>query len=407
MGFITQANALDLRLPYKNEKGWIVSQGNNETTSHNGDLEYAWDFNIPFNEQNGEDCNIDLGEPVLAPAAGTVVYVYDGNGYNGGWGNMVIIDYGNCLYGRLSHLDTVSVVLNQVVFQGEKIGTVGNTGKTDNCAHIHYQTEDINGVSVEPVANDATFVDPDVLAQNSNGIPTKNNTYTSSNTTPLAIFHFDEGSGSTASDSSGNNYDGTTNGNPVWKIDSSECISGNCLEFDGTDDYVDLGSANESAFDFPDTQFTIAGWVKFNGLGTSTFVAKVGYGTINWQWQLLRVQDTFLFDIVSSSGDIVYRRQSDIYNSKWNWFHFVGVFKTSDSEQVDIYINGELNNVTTKNYSYRTYNTGGNGSVNIGGLADYGGHFLEGKLDEIVIYDKALTATEIQDMYNALKKKCP
>lgn len=129
------------RLPYTAGETWWVSQGWGQG-NHTGALYYAWDFNWG----SGND---DLGKPVLAPAAGFVVYVYSSGGYNGGWGNTVIIDYGDGSYGKTAHLQNVYVSVDQYVLRGETIGTCGNTGTTS--AHIHYQTQnsaDINGQSI-------------------------------------------------------------------------------------------------------------------------------------------------------------------------------------------------------------------------------------------------------------------
>ncbi|MHC4168510.1 MAG: hypothetical protein ACYSWQ_16280 [Planctomycetota bacterium] len=63
-------------------------------------------------------------------------------------------------------------------------------------------------------------------------------------------WRFDEGSGTTAFDSSGNGNDGTLNGGPNWVVG----YLGGALEFDGSDDWVDCG--NDPSLDL--TTWTIA-----------------------------------------------------------------------------------------------------------------------------------------------------
>ncbi|MDD3170534.1 MAG: prepilin-type N-terminal cleavage/methylation domain-containing protein [Candidatus Pacebacteria bacterium] len=78
----------------------------------------------------------------------------------------------------------------------------------------------------------------------------------------VSEWRLDDASGTTAQDQWGANtgtWYGAGGGNytsPSWRT-SSECVSGGCLAFDGTDDYVDCGS--DSSLDITDA-ITIAGW---------------------------------------------------------------------------------------------------------------------------------------------------
>jgi len=160
--FLAQAAVANpqLRLPYAAGETWHVDQGNNSTPTHTvaKGMTYAWDFNWGSGDQ-------DKGRPVLAPAAGVVIAYSNNNSNNGGWGNMVRIDYGGGLYGRLVHLDKVFAKTEDIVVQGQTIGTCGTTGNSSS-PHIHYQTENINGQSVA-----SSFVDENVLLQETNGVP--------------------------------------------------------------------------------------------------------------------------------------------------------------------------------------------------------------------------------------------
>ena len=86
--------------------------------------------------------NSDLGYTIYAVASGTVVGKIP-SGRIGGFGNAVIIKTkgappgvkGNYTYHRYLHCNTITVNNGQVVKQGQKIGTVGNTGT--KWAHLH------------------------------------------------------------------------------------------------------------------------------------------------------------------------------------------------------------------------------------------------------------------------------
>ena len=94
------------------------------------------------NDWNGKGGgNTDLGDPVFAVAAGTVIETTD---YEGGWGNVVRIlhpcgDIGiESLY---AHLDTIEVTVGTVVKRGQRIGTIG-TAHGLYPAHLHLELRD-------------------------------------------------------------------------------------------------------------------------------------------------------------------------------------------------------------------------------------------------------------------------
>jgi murein DD-endopeptidase MepM/ murein hydrolase activator NlpD len=74
------------------------------------------------------------GDPIVATADGKVVFV----GYDGGFGNNVIIQHSHGFYTRYAHMQSFRVYKGQKVQQGEVIGYVGNTGLTTG-PHCHYE----------------------------------------------------------------------------------------------------------------------------------------------------------------------------------------------------------------------------------------------------------------------------
>jgi murein DD-endopeptidase MepM/ murein hydrolase activator NlpD len=86
---------------------------------------------------NGVDLGAPSGTPIYAAAAGTVIVSKVG-GYNGGYGNYVVIDHGNGTQTLYSHFSSVSVSLGEAVSKGERLGGVGRTGDaTGN--HLHFE----------------------------------------------------------------------------------------------------------------------------------------------------------------------------------------------------------------------------------------------------------------------------
>jgi LysM repeat protein len=88
--------------------------------------------------KNGVDIDADCGTPVYAADSGIVIDSYDG--WNGGYGNYIIIQHDNysTLYG---HLSERYVNVGDYVEKGSLIGLVGNTGKVEGVTgcHLHFE----------------------------------------------------------------------------------------------------------------------------------------------------------------------------------------------------------------------------------------------------------------------------
>lgn len=86
---------------------------------------------------NGIDIGAAQGTPVLASAGGRVIIAKVG-GYNGGYGNLIIISHQGGIQTVYAHLSSVFVSSGQTVAQGQTIGSVGNTGRSTG-PHLHFE----------------------------------------------------------------------------------------------------------------------------------------------------------------------------------------------------------------------------------------------------------------------------
>ena len=86
---------------------------------------------------NGVDLTEYLGAQVMASADGEVVVARSG-GYNGGYGNYVVIQHSNGTQTLYGHLLSVTVTQGQQVSQGQTIGYLGNSGRSTG-AHLHFE----------------------------------------------------------------------------------------------------------------------------------------------------------------------------------------------------------------------------------------------------------------------------
>lgn len=87
---------------------------------------------------NGVDLAAPVGTPIYASAGGTVIVSIQNGGYNGGYGNYVIISHPNGTQTLYSHNAKNTVAVGDKVDKGDQIGTIGMTGKTTG-PHIHFE----------------------------------------------------------------------------------------------------------------------------------------------------------------------------------------------------------------------------------------------------------------------------
>jgi len=92
----------------------------------------------------GIDFAANIGAPVTATADGTVVVA----GPFGAFGNTVQIDHGHGLTTVFAHMSRVDVRVGDEVRRGDRVGAVGNTGRSTG-PHLHYEVR-LNGIPQDP-----------------------------------------------------------------------------------------------------------------------------------------------------------------------------------------------------------------------------------------------------------------
>lgn len=86
---------------------------------------------------NGVDIGAPTGTPVYASADGVVILARS-YGYNGGYGQYIVVSHGNGTQTLYAHLSRVLVSSGEVVLKGQTIGLVGSSGKSTG-SHIHFE----------------------------------------------------------------------------------------------------------------------------------------------------------------------------------------------------------------------------------------------------------------------------
>lgn len=93
---------------------------------------------------SGIDIAAPIGTPVKAADGGKVIFV----GTSGTYGKLIKIDHGANFVTYYGHLSSYSVKVGDKVYKGQKIGAVGNTGRSTG-PHLHLEIRK-NGKAVNP-----------------------------------------------------------------------------------------------------------------------------------------------------------------------------------------------------------------------------------------------------------------
>ena len=111
-----------------------VESGNDHLSSNYG---YRRDpFSQKFKFHDGHDYSARIGTDVHSTANGRVKK----SKYWGSFGNYIEIDHGNGYITAYGHLSNRSVKAGDKVFRGQKVGEVGNTGRS-TAPHLHYEVQ--------------------------------------------------------------------------------------------------------------------------------------------------------------------------------------------------------------------------------------------------------------------------
>jgi hypothetical protein len=190
-----------------------------------------------------------------------------------------------------------------------------------------------------------------------------------------------------ATDNSGNGHDGTLGGNPQC-VDG---VKGKAFSFDGVDDYINAG--NSPLFNV--NNHTITTWIKSSSGGI--IVGKVNpyvYETISLasNWYIYPTLHTaFATDYEVNH---VIESVKTIADDKW---HFVAM--SYDGASVKFYIDEILDSSYPRTGTVRTNNN----DLAIGrhgGAANGNDAFFNGLIDDLRIYNRALTEAEVMELYN-------
>jgi len=199
----------------------------------------------------------------------------------------------------------------------------------------------------------------------------------------VAWWKFDEGSGVTAVDSSGNNLNGTIAGNPAW-IDGP---AGKALKLDGDGDYVDLG--NDASLNLT-RQITVAAWIKVDKFDCE-WQAIINKGDGSWRLQRNGAKGSIEFACTGAfvPGAQVGSLFGTVGVDDGRWHHIAGTY---DGSMICLYVDGEhdVGSDADGAIEVNDYN------LLIGANAEKPGRNFNGSIDDVRIYSYALSAEEVK-----------
>jgi len=217
----------------------------------------------------------------------------------------------------------------------------------------------------------------------------------------ISYYALNETSGTTATDSAGSNTGTLTNypsdSTGTTPIYNSSCGTtgsgfdlGGCYEFDGVDDYVEI-SADESVFDFEgtDEDFSVSAWIKRADTVSASIISSEDASNDGWRMSLNTYDKLYCsVDLTDSYSN------GDLDDNNW---HFVTCVWNRDGN-IETYIDGIKNTDVESSIVGNSMST--THKITIGKEA-YGSTYpFAGSIDQVQIFDRALSADEVLNLYN-------
>jgi Concanavalin A-like lectin/glucanases superfamily len=203
-----------------------------------------------------------------------------------------------------------------------------------------------------------------------------------------AYWAFDQGSGTTATDSTGNGNTATLQTGATWTAGK---VGANALNLDGT-----TGFASTAAPVIDTSQsYSVAAWVRPTSTsGHKTIVALDGNSVSPFYLQIVNGYYVFALRDVDNAPTSVQTVTTGVAATVNVWTHLVAVHDNA-ANTVSLYVNGVLQSTVAFNSPWKA-----NGATTVG-RAKWNGastDFFSGAIDEVRLYDRVLTAAEITSL---------
>ena len=210
----------------------------------------------------------------------------------------------------------------------------------------------------------------------------------------IGWWKFDEASGTVASDSSGNGNTGTAHG-ATWTQGN---IGGDAaLSFNGTNAYVDCGANTSLA---GGSALTVSAWVKPSAPDGYIAARRTNAAQSSMSWEVYLAGGNPAFTAMMSNGpnpDYLLVSPTKITTNGSTWTHVAAMY-SSASQTMQIYVNGQLAGSVSAAGTIAAASM----ETLIGAYLPNGttpGGFFSGVINDVRIYNRMLTAAEVQALY--------
>jgi hypothetical protein len=204
----------------------------------------------------------------------------------------------------------------------------------------------------------------------------------------LVYFPFDDGTGKVAKDVSGRGNDGQ-----ITDAEWADGKFGKCLSFNGTSAFVEIPYNDD--FNITDG-ITLAAWIKIDHLPLSPpyrgiiNAKKSAYGPYLLQTSTFGGKNIYEFSFyIGAAWDNNISATEEVTD----WVHLVGTY---DAKTSLLYVNGKLD--ATKQFGGNITDNTKEGVV-IGHFYANAGRWFHGLIDEVAIYNRAITADEVKTLF--------
>jgi hypothetical protein len=168
----------------------------------------------------------------------------------------------------------------------------------------------------------------------------------------------------------------------------------NSFSFNGSTNTIDCGNSAALQAISGTSYVTVEAWVNLSGYGSSSYgvIAHKGYP---WAFLMENPSNTMRIRFyLSVSGDVACPDSAT--HALNTWYHFVGTY---DGSNMRFYRNGVFTNSIAG-----TGTLGGSGTNMVVGSYS-GAYFSQGQIPVVKVYNRTLSATEIQQNFNALRNR--
>ena len=168
--------------------------------------------------------------------------------------------------------------------------------------------------------------------------------------------------------------------------------SNGTISFNGSSNTMDCGNSSSISVISGTSNVTVEAWVNLSGYGSSSYgvITHKGYP---WAWLMEnpsnRMQIRFY---LSNSGDVACTDSAT--HALNTWYHFIGTY---DGSNMRFYRNGTLTNTVAGS------GTLGGSSANMVIGSYSGAYYSQGQIPVVKVYNRTLSAAEIQQNFNALR----